>query len=146
MNRSPRFTRWLAVAFGAAAMLVAARAATHFNQTYDEGAHIAAGTEWLGAGRYRYDPQHPPLARIAIALGPRLSGARAHHRRTVWEEGNAILVAGGRYVHTRTLARLGVLPFFALLLVVVWAWTRWLAGEGASAVTGQAIAIAGGEI
>ena len=40
-----------------------------FNQTFDEPAHIACGLEWLDEGQYRYEHQHPPLARVAAALG-----------------------------------------------------------------------------
>jgi len=103
-------------------------------QTFDEPAHIAAGMQWLRDGRYAYDVQHPPLARVATALGPMLDGARSHHRRTMWEEGNAILVQGNHYMRTLRLARLGVLPFFILLLVIVWCWTRWIYDERSAAV------------
>ena len=41
-----------------------------FNQTWDEPAHVAAGMEWLDRGRYTYEPLHPPLARVMVALGP----------------------------------------------------------------------------
>lgn len=108
------------------------RVGARYNQTFDEPAHIAAGMEWLREGSYRYDPQHPPLARVAMALGPMLDGARSQHRRTMWEEGNAILVQGDHYVRTLRLARLGVLPFLLLLLGVVWAWARWLYDERAA--------------
>ncbi len=102
------------------------------NQTFDEPAHIAAGMQWLRDGSYSYDVQHPPLARVATALGPMLDGARSHHRRTMWEEGNAILVQDNHYMRTLRLARLGVLPFFLLLLGVVWSWARWLYDERAA--------------
>ncbi|HEY9426180.1 MAG TPA: PQQ-binding-like beta-propeller repeat protein [Gemmatimonadaceae bacterium] len=117
-----------------AACAVVARIAARYGQTFDEPAHLAAGIEWLRDGSYRFDPQHPPLARVAIALGPMLDGARSHHRRTMWEEGNTILLQGNHYVRTLRLARLGVLPFFLLLLGVVWAWTRWLYDERAAAL------------
>src|ERR1700688_3894473 len=41
-----------------------------FNHTIDEPAHIACGMQWLANGVYRLEPQHPPLARVAAALGP----------------------------------------------------------------------------
>ena len=124
----------VAIVIAVAACAVVMRSAARFNQTFDEPAHIAAGIEWLRDGSYRYDPQHPPLARVAVALGPMLDGARSHHGRTMWEEGNAILVQGSHYVRTLRLARLGVLPFLLLLLGVVWAWTRWLYDERAAAL------------
>ena len=65
----------------AAALLLAGClriAATYpvFTQTWDEPAHIAAGLEWLQRGEYNFEPLHPPLARIAAAVGPYLAGAR----------------------------------------------------------------------
>src|SRR6185312_10024192 len=116
------------------ASLVVVRAASRFGQTWDEPAHIAAGMQWLTSGTYDYDPQHPPLARIAIALGPRLSGATAHGQPTMWSEGNTILVDSGSYAHTLFLARLGVLPSFLLLLGVTWGWTRSLYGDAAAVI------------
>src|SRR5438093_2328745 len=65
-----------------------------FNQTADEPASLAPGLEWLERGTYKIDPIHPPLARIAIALGPYLSGARMIHcnpQENVWQQGNEIL-------------------------------------------------------
>lgn len=126
--------RWLAVLIALAACAAAVHAARRYNQTYDEPAQLAAGIEWLRQGTYSYDPQHPPLARVAVALGPMLDGARSHHRRTMWEEGNAILLQGDHYSHTLLLARLGVIPFLLLLLGVAWAWARWLYGEKAGAL------------
>jgi len=124
--------RWIALAIAVIASLAVVRAAGHFNQTFDEGAHVASGIEWFQFHTYSYDPQHPPLGRIAIALGPWLSGVRGSHLLTSWEEGNRILMDGSRYAHTLALARLGVLPFFLLLLATVWVWTRWRYGEAAA--------------
>ncbi|MGH7632411.1 MAG: phospholipid carrier-dependent glycosyltransferase, partial [Gemmatimonadaceae bacterium] len=124
--------RWIALAIAVIAAFAVVRAAGHFNQTFDEGAHVASGIEWFQFHTYGYDPQHPPLGRIAIALGPWLSGVRGSHLHTSWEEGNRILMDGNRYAHTLALARLGVLPFFLLLLATVWVWTRWRYGETAA--------------
>jgi hypothetical protein len=105
-----------------------------FNQTWDEPAHVAAGMEWLDRGRYTYEPLHPPLARIMEALGPRLAGIRSAGQANVWLEGNAILYAGGRYDRNLALARLGVLPFFLLATLVVYAWA-WRLGGAPAAVS-----------
>jgi len=43
---------------------------TVFNSTYDEPVHIACGMEWLQWGSSTCELQHPPLARVAVALGP----------------------------------------------------------------------------
>jgi hypothetical protein len=102
--------------------------------------------EWLERGSYTYERQHPPLARIAVALGPYLSGIRiptasrldsAGQRVPVvpdvkdrmWVEGNLILHSGGQYTRNLSLARLGVLPFFVLGAVVVWLWAAKLFGR-----------------
>ena len=101
-----------------------------FNQTWDEPAHVAAGMQWLDQGLYTYEPLHPPLARVMVALGPRLVGSRSAGQENVWLEGNAILYAGGKYDRNLALARLGVLPFFLLACLVVFAWARRIAGPG----------------
>src|SRR6188474_2285270 len=49
-----------------------------FSETSDEGVHLACGMEWLTRGIYSYEPQHPPLARVAIALGPYAAGVRSY--------------------------------------------------------------------
>ena len=56
---------------------------TVLNHTYDEPAHIACGMEWLDKGVYRWEPQHPSLARVATALGPYLLGARSQNTPNV---------------------------------------------------------------
>jgi len=124
-----------------------------FNQAYDEPAHIGSGMEWLDRGTYTYEVQHPPLARVAVALGPYLAGARSHHQQNLWMEGNAILYGGaggrtgshggaqvragsyesGAYLRTLAVARMGVLPFFLLAALAVWLWTRHLFGTRAAA-------------
>jgi hypothetical protein len=107
-----------------------------FNQTWDEPAHVAAGMQWLDRGTYTYEPLHPPLARVMVALGPRLAGIRSAGHDNVWLEGNSILYAGGTYERNLALARLGVVPFFLLATLVVYAWARRIGGpaDGACAV------------
>lgn len=92
-------------------------------QSYDEPAHIACGMEWLDKGTYTYEPQHPPLTRIAVALGPYLDGTRSQGKESIWAEGNAILYAND-YERTLSLARTGNLIFFVLasLAVLIIAW------------------------
>ena len=99
-----------------------------FSHTSDEPAHIACGMEWLDKGVYRWEPQHPPLARVAAALGPYLLGLRSQGTDpkkflAMSEEGVAIL---DRDDHDTTLtaARLGILPFFWIACWAVYAWGR----------------------
>jgi hypothetical protein len=101
-------------------------------QTSDETPNIACGMQYLDLGRYDYGAFHPPLARLAIALGPYLYGARSQKRPDRWQEGNAVLNSARRYGKALTLARLGILPFFLLATTCVWLWGRWLLGDWGS--------------
>ena len=114
-----------------AALGVARIAATYRSiaQTSDETPNIACGMQYLDLGRYDYGAFHPPLARLAIALGPYLYGARAQKLPDRWKEGNAVLNSAPRYGKALTLARLGILPFFLLACTVVWLWGRKLLGD-----------------
>lgn len=97
---------------------------TTLTATYDEPYHIAAGMEWLDKGVYTYEVQHPPLARIAVALGPWLKGLRSRGQKEATDEGNAILYEDGKYWENLRLARLGNLPYLALAAAVVFLWAR----------------------
>jgi hypothetical protein len=106
--------------------LLAAGSWRVYSNTWDEPEHLAAGVELLDRGRYEYDTEHPPLGRLFLALGPWLAGA--HSFSTPPPEGTLegvdILYSGGHYWRYLTLARLGALPFLALLLFVTWLWAR----------------------
>ena len=112
------------------------------SQAADEPATIAPGMEWLDKGTYEFDPFHPPLARVASALGPFLHGLRfppGYGKEkspdvTVFKAGNDILNAGHNYWQTLTLARLGMFPFFAVGVVIVFLWARELAGSASAAL------------
>ncbi|HWC96884.1 MAG TPA: glycosyltransferase family 39 protein [Candidatus Sulfopaludibacter sp.] len=101
---------------------------TVFNHTYDEPAHIACGMEWLDRGTYTWEPQHPPLSRVAVALGPYLLGIRAPElpkgNTPIFLEGREILDSGHHYDLTLALARAGILPFFWIACAVVFWWGR----------------------
>ena len=96
-------------------------------QTSDEPADLAAGMEWLDRARFDYAPLHPPLARVAAALGPWLDGRHSMGNSDVWLEGSAILLDGPDYRRTLVLARFGTLPFFLLAILGTWWWGRRLA-------------------
>ena len=110
--------RWRAVTALVACLATLAVVSTYpvFSQMWDEPAHIAAGMEWLSRGRYTYEPQHPPLARVAAAVGPYLAGARTTGQPKLYGEGRALLGEGAHYHRMLTLARLGMLPFLWLTL------------------------------
>jgi hypothetical protein len=95
-------------------------------QTFDEPPHIACGVEIATTGRYTLEPQHPPLARIAIGL---TAHATLPDHGTVWERGNLVLYRDRDYVHNLAAARSGILIFLAIAIVVTWSWSRRLYGE-----------------
>jgi hypothetical protein len=99
-------------------------AATHrvFSATADETQHIAGGIEWMRGSFGLWREQklshvigNPPLARIAVGLGPYLHGVRDTRLRDV-------LYDGPGYAANLVAARRGTLPF----LVLVVALTFWL--------------------
>jgi hypothetical protein len=100
-----------------------------FSATADEPQHIVSGVEWLSGrsdlwrdSRITYYILNPPLARLAVAVGPWLGGLRLTGLRDQ-------IYAGSGYWRNLGLARIGVVPFFALAIVLVWAWARRLSGE-----------------
>ena len=58
-----------------------------FSHTIDEPSHIACGMEWLDKHTFNLEPKHPPLARVAGALGPYLMGRRSHGLSGTYQEG-----------------------------------------------------------
>lgn len=117
---------WIVVALLIAVGFVRIVSTYHvFNHTIDEGAHLACGIQWF-QGVYDYDPKHTPIARISIALLPYLDGVRGYGNPSFWEEGALVLSSGGHYWRNLTLARIGVLPYFVLGVVVIFVWTRRL--------------------
>jgi 4-amino-4-deoxy-L-arabinose transferase-like glycosyltransferase len=99
-----------------------------YSHTWDEPEHLAAGIELLDRGRYEYDTEHPPIGRAMIALGPYLAGAHSFGTPPPdgVQEGIDILYTGGHYQLFLMLARLGTLPFLAILLFATWLWARKL--------------------
>lgn len=102
-----------------------------FNHTWDETASVACGMEWLDQGVYDFDPKHPPLGRVASAIGLYLQGVKSAGALDMWAEGNELLHEGGRYWSNLTLARVGLLPFFVAACIVTWIWTSWVWGRAA---------------
>jgi hypothetical protein len=105
---------------------------TVFNHTVDEPDHLAAGMEWLSAGKYLYEDQHPPLARVMGALGPYLAGERWYGGPDSYHEGYRILGHDAHYDRVLALGRLGILPFFWIASTVVFLWALRIAGPAAA--------------
>ena len=98
--------------------LLAASTWRVYSNTWDEPEHLAAGIELLDRGRYEYDTEHPPLVRIFMALGPYLAGAHSYGTPPPdgVQEGVDILYTDDHYDTFLTLARLGTLPWLAVML------------------------------
>src|SRR5712691_4173723 len=107
-----------------------------FGVTFDEPAHIATGMQLLDRDKFTYEPMHPPLARIAVTLGPYLAGYRARDGGDMWIEGRRLFYSATSGLDRRllTLARLGVVPFFVLTLAIVWMWAARQFGAAAGAL------------
>jgi 4-amino-4-deoxy-L-arabinose transferase-like glycosyltransferase len=116
-----------------------------FSHTFDEPTHIATGMEWLDKGSYTWEVKHPPLARVATAIGPYLLGRRNHRlpnsnpasrdpNNNKEHEGLAVLYEGHDYDRTLAVARAGILPFFWIACLVVWTWSSRAYGFAAGAV------------
>lgn len=130
----PRAWAAASLAMLVAATIAVASTARVFSGTVDEPAHLAAGMQWLSTGDYTYDLQHPPLGRIAAALGPFAHGLRSTGNAAIYDEGGQILGSGSRYADMLASARHGELVFFVLLVLVVWLWARSLVGDAGAAV------------
>ena len=111
------------------------------SQTIDEPAHLASGLQWLDTGEYTYNRMHPPLARSFAALGPFLDGVRSLKRPHPITAGNDELHSRGDYWRTLILARLGILPFFLLGVLVTWSLTRALFGSVPALVAAAAFTL-----
>jgi len=126
MPTSPRF---LGFCLGLLILLFGLRCwRTHrvFNDTADEAVHISAGLEMWRTGRYALEPQHPPLARLALALPAYLAGLRQRPGVPLWTGSDTEF-----YWRTLGLARLGNLIFAPFLLVYVYLWGSRLSGPQA---------------
>lgn len=128
-----RYAAWISMALVLVATARIAATWTVLSHTVDEPAHVACGMEYLDRGVYRLEPQHPPLTRAAVALLPRLAGARSKGLAGIWDEGLALLGSGAEFERNLTLARAGNLPFFWLAAAVVFLFARRIAGSPGAA-------------
>lgn len=102
------------------------------SHTTDEPAHLAAGMQYLETGKYLYEDQHPPLARVIGAIGLRLTGARSQGEPDMYIEGFHLLGAAHRYRRNLFYSRLAMLPLFWIAAAVVYRWTKRLADTRAA--------------
>jgi hypothetical protein len=102
------------------------------SHTTDEPAHLAAGIEWVMNGTYTYEDQHPPLARVAGALGVYWAGSRWSRDPSMYDEGYHLLGQNGHYNRALFFSRLSMLPFFWVGAAAVWFWGKRVGGAGAA--------------
>jgi hypothetical protein len=102
--------------------------------TYDEPQHLACGLEYLAKHVYRYETQHPPLARAMTALLPYLDGARPSGNADRDFEGVGLVIHSRNPDAFVNRMRAGILPLFLLACLVVFFWTRHTFGNPAAAL------------
>jgi dolichyl-phosphate-mannose--protein O-mannosyl transferase len=107
--------------------------------TFDETAHLPAGYSYLATNDHRLNPEHPPLAKLIAALP--LAALPGLRFSTAWPEWQASdqFGFGTRFLYrdnapARLLfwGRLPIVLITCLLGVVIWRWTRELAGRAAA--------------
>ena len=126
LNSTPTPVRLALATVIVVALALAASTWHVYGHTWDEPEHLAAGLALIDHGHYDYDIQHPPLARLALAVGPYLAGARSQGKPPPdgRPEGLAVLYGSGHYDLYLTLARAGALPFLALLIAATYGLGR----------------------
>lgn len=119
------------IALMSSALLIAS--AKFYSHTVDEPVHIAAGLEFWDKKTYTLELQHPPVARASFGLIPYLQGFSYVENKNIWEAGKINLYQSD-YRTLVDYSRLGNLPFFLLLSLVVFLWARDLVGGGGAAL------------
>jgi hypothetical protein len=102
--------------------------------TVDEPGHFACGLEYLSRHVYRYEPQHPPLARAMTAILPYLTGTRTVGNPDRENEGTSIIIHDAHPDRFVALMRAGMLPFFILACLMVFCWARHAHGPAVAAL------------
>jgi Dolichyl-phosphate-mannose-protein mannosyltransferase len=96
-----------------------------FSNTADEPTTLGCGLQYLGQHIYRYEPQHPPLARVAAALLPyMLAGARPLSMPDMGDDARTTIFRSGNPSQMLMLMRIGILPFYLLAALATYFWAR----------------------
>ena len=103
-----------------------------FSNTADEPTTLGCGLQYLGKQIYQYEPQHPPLARVAVAALPYLlAGARPLGMPDMGDDARTTIFHSPDPTYMLELMRLGILPFFLLACFATWIWARHHFGNAA---------------
>jgi 4-amino-4-deoxy-L-arabinose transferase-like glycosyltransferase len=125
------------VAMGVMALLaqmaiVMITAARQQSQTADEGVYIAAAVVYFQQHDLRYNPEHPPLAKLVMATGLMFADARIDARPGLsqFQGGFDVLYKHGTGAQRMLwLARLPIIMLTLLFGLVVFAFARDLTGS-----------------
>lgn len=110
-----------------------------FSNTADEPTTLGCGLQYLGNHIYQYEPQHPPLARVASAVLPYLlAGARPLGMPDMGDDARTTIFRSADPSYMLALMRFGILPFFLLAAMVTYFWARHHFG-GAAGVFAMAL-------
>ena len=129
-----RWISWQSSAFLVIVLVGVARIAATYSSlvhTIDEPIQIACGLEWLEQHNFTFDKQHPPLPRIAAAIGAKLAGVKLLHKYSA-ADAHLMLYEAPSYERAIAWSRAGELPFFVLGATAVWLWARKLHGGWAA--------------
>ncbi len=107
--------------------------------TYDEVAHLPAGYAYVKNGDFRFNPEHPPLAKILASLPllsmkiPPIEENPYWDSKNEWQYGRYFLFQSGIDADKALFnARLMMLLFALLLAAVVFLWSKELYGKSAA--------------
>jgi hypothetical protein len=117
----------LVLAMGLLAIAATRIVATYsvFSNTADEPTTLGCGLQYLGKHIYQYEPQHPPLARVASAVLPYfLAGARPLGMPDMGDDARTTIFRSGDPSRMLALMRFGILPFFLLAALSAYFWAR----------------------
>ncbi|GAA3349136.1 phospholipid carrier-dependent glycosyltransferase [Amorphoplanes nipponensis] len=130
-----RYQSWLVslavVVLLAQMAFVMVTAAREESQTADEGVYVAAAVVYLRQHSLRYNPEHPPLAKLVMATGLAFADPRIDTRPefTEFQAGTDVIYGHGNGAQ-RVLwyARLPMIVLTLLFGLVVFAFARDIAG------------------
>ncbi|HEX3148401.1 MAG TPA: phospholipid carrier-dependent glycosyltransferase [Gemmataceae bacterium] len=134
----------LAISVCAALLAFFVARANHFaqtaSQTFDEGAHLAAGVSYWHTGDFRLNQEHPPLLKLLWAIPEALRSdvrfepdANAWEHRDHWRIADAFLYENAvDHFELLLSARRVNIALGALLVALIgwWAYRLWGVGAG----------------
>ncbi len=127
----PWLVRLLVALLLAQTALAAVTAAVQQTPTVDEPVYVATAADYLHEHRIRYNPEHPPLGKLVVAVGVALADPHVDPRFTGDQTaaGRHLLYESGNDPWRLMLwARLPVIVLTLLFGLVVFAFARDLAG------------------